>query len=1055
MDKPFVERPRNGHFRKLLSGSDQVEVEGDYRDGIRNGTWRWYYPNGRLRWDIAYRGGLKNGPEKGFFESGAPRYAGQNEDDLRTGPWEFLHESGAVSEQVSYVQGKLHGDHVWDQADGRPRARGAWDRGQRTGKWTWWDEPNYEMQEREHLAGAAHGLEWARYPGGQMAFRKHYDRGRLHGTVETWGKDGKLTQRSTYAWGRLHGEHETWSGDAHTLETYWHGVPTKLLTDDKKLDALAKKVVKAKDGYKKMETLSGAVEHGARASLLVHLWREGKLDLAKQPDLWEELSNVHELLEGSEVMGLLASAKAPDYGAHLPGWPRSLDRLAMNIALRDPQPFTRGWHGLAEPLRSGLASALLRLGAIDKEELARSGAGDLGAALAARKGQIEQNILWKEDGRIVERELFRYAGDGGYEETPAFAELVALYSTPERYARALLDAALTTPYQLPIAHLARAFAVASEGELVRLLNVTSLDNFTTQQVHKALAVWRDDPPEVLARVALATEKTGLVKRTAIACAILRHEAQSLPIPDALCDAFDVDADIPTNMPLDAQIGALPEAHRHDLALIDSRVCFAGDASPQYPRLALQVKALRAMGPARAAASLRRQMKTQYHEHNVAGALHVAPGEALWREGIEAARTSQYGANRLMPLGHLPIRALPLLAEALEKETDAERRASLTHAILLCMARACDEGAVWDDRYDALVRFDCTSKDWDYPNVRPLLRKIVHRAEHAQDILLRAFEVGPVAFARAFAFVASQPTEAVLARAFDRLVELESLLRSEDIREIEAGLRALADKRDWIAWLLRAGAGSKLTPSFESVLGPDDFAKLKKEIAGAGAAVAAPKDRVEQLVDQAARIVAERRCATERIYVLRRREDAPGPESVARIGGLPLGVGAERWPLRDGEPMTHLFTLDLAQMPELARRYPGKRAFSLFMSSPDDNEAYTLGNGWTATILSTDDDVIRGELDAPEGADVRSPLAFDVVPLDVPANVWADHDGDLYKSIYRASARVLGPPIWLQGDEDEWDGGRPVMQLDEGFVDVNLGDMGILYVFDDGAFWQCH
>lgn len=30
-----------------------------------------------------------------------------------------------------------------------------------------------------------------------------------------------------------------------------------------------------------------------------------------------------------------------------------------------------------------------------------------------------------------------------------------------------------------------------------------------------------------------------------------------------------------------------------------------------------------------------------------------------------------------------------------------------------------------------------------------------------------------------------------------------------------------------------------------------------------------------------------------------------------------------------------------------------------------------------------------------------------------------------------------------------------MQFDESFVDINLGDMGIMYVFADGGFWQCH
>ncbi len=50
------------------------------------------------------------------------------------------------------------------------------------------------------------------------------------------------------------------------------------------------------------------------------------------------------------------------------------------------------------------------------------------------------------------------------------------------------------------------------------------------------------------------------------------------------------------------------------------------------------------------------------------------------------------------------------------------------------------------------------------------------------------------------------------------------------------------------------------------------------------------------------------------------------------------------------------------------------------------------------------------------------------------------------------ARVFGPPLWLQDDEG---GDGFVMQLDEGLVDVNLGDGGIMYAFADDAFWQCH
>ena len=62
-------------------------------------------------------------------------------------------------------------------------------------------------------------------------------------------------------------------------------------------------------------------------------------------------------------------------------------------------------------------------------------------------------------------------------------------------------------------------------------------------------------------------------------------------------------------------------------------------------------------------------------------------------------------------------------------------------------------------------------------------------------------------------------------------------------------------------------------------------------------------------------------------------------------------------------------------------------------------------------------------------------------------------GELRGAIYQLGARALGEPLWLQGDEGG--GAGFIMQFDESFVDINLGDMGIMYVFTDGGFWQCH
>ncbi len=144
-------------------------------------------------------------------------------------------------------------------------------------------------------------------------------------------------------------------------------------------------------------------------------------------------------------------------------------------------------------------------------------------------------------------------------------------------------------------------------------------------------------------------------------------------------------------------------------------------------------------------------------------------------------------------------------------------------------------------------------------------------------------------------------------------------------------------------------------------------------------------------------------------------------------------------------------------------------------------------------------------------------AFDLVAIEVPSAVFSSSASDdpllepLRTALFQCSARLGGEPLWMQGDPEEDDfgddfggsddedsgdeedsddedsdddedsgdensddedssdepkkpliqdlglrgAGGVVMQFDERFGDVNLGDSGIMYVYGDGtAFWQC-
>ena len=198
------------------------------------------------------------------------------------------------------------------------------------------------------------------------------------------------------------------------------------------------------------------------------------------------------------------------------------------------------------------------------------------------------------------------------------------------------------------------------------------------------------------------------------------------------------------------------------------------------------------------------------------------------------------------------------------------------------------------------------------------------------------------------------------------------------------------------------------------------------------------------------------------------EDATEDTGLNRIGGSPTGVDWENWPCKDDEedlPMHHLFTLDMASVPRLQARVGAEvRAVSVFVYEPDLNEAWQPFSGDSAVVLLNAQDIAKGRLEGELPAGEHAFKTFGVQEVEVPADIFYDADREwevehdpeidaIRAEVYSAPARLGGEPIWLQGNEHS---GSPfLMQFDEGFVPINLGDAGVMYVFQYTAFWQCY
>jgi antitoxin component YwqK of YwqJK toxin-antitoxin module len=80
----------------------QIQMEGTYKDGKRDGKWSYWYENGKLWSEGAFVRGKSDGKRTTYFENGKVRYDGAYKQDVRVGKWRFFDENGRLLKEVDY-----------------------------------------------------------------------------------------------------------------------------------------------------------------------------------------------------------------------------------------------------------------------------------------------------------------------------------------------------------------------------------------------------------------------------------------------------------------------------------------------------------------------------------------------------------------------------------------------------------------------------------------------------------------------------------------------------------------------------------------------------------------------------------------------------------------------------------------------------------------------------------------------------------------------------------------------------------------------------------------
>ena len=105
----FKDGERDGLTEQFYNDTGKLRVSANYKNGVLDGEFKAYYPNGNLQGEVIYKNGEMNGEYKEYNENKSIRLFGNYKNNLQDGEWKSYLEDGTLETIVNYKDGELNG----------------------------------------------------------------------------------------------------------------------------------------------------------------------------------------------------------------------------------------------------------------------------------------------------------------------------------------------------------------------------------------------------------------------------------------------------------------------------------------------------------------------------------------------------------------------------------------------------------------------------------------------------------------------------------------------------------------------------------------------------------------------------------------------------------------------------------------------------------------------------------------------------------------------------------------------------------------------------------
>lgn len=197
------EYDKEGNITKsYVYASGQILEEGGYIDeqGRKQGHWKSFYQDGKLKHEGDYKDGLRTGPWLYYYADGKVEQKGRFRFDEPEGSWMWYYPDGSTWKEEEYIDGLEDGMSIEYDTAGTVLAQGEFIEGLREG--IWFFDVGDHREEGKYFEGSRIG-EWVHtYTDiDQIQFKGSYENGKEDGTHIFYYPNGQVKKRGEYSFG--------------------------------------------------------------------------------------------------------------------------------------------------------------------------------------------------------------------------------------------------------------------------------------------------------------------------------------------------------------------------------------------------------------------------------------------------------------------------------------------------------------------------------------------------------------------------------------------------------------------------------------------------------------------------------------------------------------------------------------------------------------------------------------------------------------------------------------------------------------------------------------